>query len=216
MMILLIDMDEVLVDTATGWLTRYNADWNDNLTVNDIKSWNWHEWVKPECGMKVYDYLFEKGFFKSLKPRLDAISSMNYLLGCKDLDICIVTASPLGSKYGYEDKKEWIMKHLPAFPLKNYMPIHRKDLVSGDIMFDDGPHNLRSFNGIAIAQSMPWNDETCCDASVKTWKEFVELIDLMRTKFSGAYEDYLHKAKERYRKFSSSVDTWRYEQQWNI
>jgi 5'(3')-deoxyribonucleotidase len=50
------DQDQVLADLLTEWVSRYNTEYNDNLRPEDIKNWNWHNLVKPECGKKIYNH----------------------------------------------------------------------------------------------------------------------------------------------------------------
>lgn len=52
-----VDADEVVIDLLTHWLRLYNSDYDDNLTPNDITGWDLALFVKPECGVKIYDYL---------------------------------------------------------------------------------------------------------------------------------------------------------------
>lgn len=196
---LLIDMDEVLANTNKEWLNRYNEDYKDNKVPEDMKSWNHHKWIKPECGKKIYKYLLDKGFFLSLEPIEGAIDGMNYLLSCEDLDVLIVTASPVESEYAVEDKKKWIRKYLPNFDLINFLPFKRKTIIEADLMFDDGPHNLKDFKGTSVMFLKEWNKmdaEGSADVVVSNWSQFIELINNIRNS-SMVREMFVEISKER-------------------
>ncbi|MFZ5827353.1 MAG: 5' nucleotidase, NT5C type, partial [Bacillota bacterium] len=61
--VLLFDLDGVCCNLMKKWLAVYNHDYSDNLTEADITSWNWDDFVKPECGKRIYHYLNRPGFF---------------------------------------------------------------------------------------------------------------------------------------------------------
>lgn len=174
---IIVDMDEVLADTLSQWLKLYNSDYNDFLTKEDIKGWNVHLWVKPECARKVYDYLDMENFFLEMDPIPGAIDGMKYLVDSGH-DVIIATATPRHSHLANEEKKNWIRKYLPFFDLKNFSDIHRKDLIVGDLLFDDGIHNLSTFQGISVCMDRPWNrGEELCDVRVQSWSQFVTYVN---------------------------------------
>lgn len=174
--ILCIDMDSVIVDLMTEWYGRYNRDYGDDLTVERVLSWDAKSYVKPECGEKIYEYLQEPGLFTILQPLPHAQEVLERLV--KRFDILIVTAPP--SPVAYQEKEEWIYRHLPFIGRENLVFTHRKELVNGDLLFDDAPHNLQSFlaaGRIAVAMDYPYNRNVDCPR-VSGWLEFEEKVDL--------------------------------------
>lgn len=167
---LLIDLDGTTVDMMKKWLDQYNKDYNDNLTVNDIKDWDTHKWVKKECGKKIYHYLSRPGFFRDLEPYPHAIDVLGRL--SKDFDVVIVTASP---RIGHSDKTLWVRNNLPFIPRRNIIFAHRKDLVRGDLLFDDSPDNLDAFPGITVALRHEYNKHVNSHL-VGSWLEFEDFV----------------------------------------
>src|SRR5690606_37094640 len=55
---------------------------------------------------------------------------------------------------------------------------HRKELIRGDLLFDDAPHNLEAFApyGVPVAMAYPYN-ETVPYTRVRDWPEFLALVD---------------------------------------
>lgn len=181
---IVLDMDEVITDTLTPWIKQYNEDWNDKLTISQITEWNLHTAVKPECGHKIYNYLNNEGFFYNLKPLPGAVDGFNKLLESGH-DVVVATAVPRGSKFSYNEKLEWFSKHIPQWDQKGFMSVHKKDWLRGDIMFDDGHHNLRGFCGVAVCFDKPWNQQSNFDYSisdyrVKNWEQFLETIEVIK------------------------------------
>lgn len=174
--ILCIDMDSVIVDLMSEWYRRYNRDYQDDLTVERVVDWDAQSYVKRECGAKIYDYLHEPGLFLNLKPLPYAIEVLERL--AKRFDILVVTSSP--SAVAYREKEEWVLRHLPFVGRQNLIFAHRKDLIRGDLLFDDAPHNLQGFlatGRVAVAMDYPYNRNVPC-LRVSGWLEFEDKVDL--------------------------------------
>lgn len=170
--VLFCDLDGIVADLMTKWLDAYNRDYKDQLTVEDVLHWEWHELVKPEVGKRIYHYLSRPGWFADLEPLPGAVDALRRLSG--RVEIVIATASP---KSALRDKTEWVHKHLPFIPPRNIVLTYRKDLLAGDFLFDDAPRNLRSFRGTRITIDYPYNRDFTDCYRVRDWEEFETLMD---------------------------------------
>lgn len=169
--ILLFDLDGICCDLMKKWLLHYNRDYGDNLTEQDIVAWEWHTFVKPECGKKIYHYLNRPGFFADLEPIPGCIESLARLQ--EVVELVVVTASP---KEAAGDKMRWVQRHLPFVPKGNIVVTYRKDLVRGDFMFDDAPKNLRNHPAIRVMLDYPYNRDFHDCHRVHSWTEAESLI----------------------------------------
>lgn len=155
-----IDLDSTLNTLDKDWLDIYNEEYNDHLTVKDIKSWNTYEYVKPECGKKIYEIFNRPGFFRNLGIREHAKEVIEEMIS-HGHKIYIVTA------YHPEicmDKANWLKEHLPLLDIQNLIFCNDKGRFSGDFLIDDGGHNIEAFassnpNGIPLVYDgpCPWN-----------------------------------------------------------
>lgn len=170
--VLLFDLDGICTNLAKKWLAHYNRDWNDNLTLNEIVEWEWHRFVKPECGSRIYHYLNRPGFFADLEPIPGAVETLASL--ANRVELVVVTASP---REAMQDKVQWVRRHLPFVPRHNIVITYRKDLVRGDFMFDDAPRNLRHFQGVRILMDYPYNRDFHDCHRVYSWAEFHGLME---------------------------------------
>jgi len=109
---LLIDMDEVLVDF-----------------VGSPRLKNWGGEYAPI-------QMYEKGFFKELKPIPGAIDAINSLISSNFYDIYICTQPVARSPHSYSEKIEWIAKYIPDLIDKVIMT-QNKNIIKGDILIDD-------------------------------------------------------------------------------
>ncbi|WP_158634003.1 5' nucleotidase, NT5C type [Radiobacillus deserti] len=170
---LLIDMDSVICDLMTEWHRRYNEDYQDDLHVGKLSTWQSEQFVKPECGVKIYDYLKEPGLFLKLKPLPHAIEVLERLNG--QFDILIVTSSV---STAFQEKEQWVEKHLPFIGKHNIIFSHRKNMIVGDLLFDDAPHNLESFHltgRLAVAMDYPYNHDVEVPR-VQNWLDFEQFV----------------------------------------
>jgi len=164
--VLLFDLDGICCNLMKKWLAEYNRDYNDNLTEADIVEWEWHRFVKPECGKRIYHYLNRPGFFLDLEPIPGCIESLNRLQHICEL--VVVSASPPEAA---GDKIRWVRRHLPMVPRGNIVITYRKDLVRGDFMFDDAVKNLRNHPAIRILMDYPYNRNFHDCHRVYSWEE---------------------------------------------
>lgn len=171
---LLIDMDSVIVDLMSEWHKRYNQDYEDNLSVERLASWQTEQFVKPECGLKVYDYLDQPGLFLGLKPLPGAVEVLERL--SRVHDVVLATSS---RTFAYSEKEQWVAQHLPFVGVRNLIFAHRKELIVGDLLFDDAPHNLLAFQAtgrLAVAMDYPYNRDLQLPR-VASWLEFEAFVE---------------------------------------
>lgn len=167
---ILLDMDGVLTNLIAKWFRVYNEEYGDTLHLEQLSEWGPHRFAK--AGRAVYKYLSRPGFFRDLEPIPGAVQGVRRLLDMGH-EVVIVTAA----KNGHRDKADWVREHLPFLPDENIVFAHRKELVRGDVLFDDAPHNLEAFRpyGLPVAMDYPYNRGIDC-ARVSDWAEFPNLI----------------------------------------
>lgn len=149
-----VDQDDVLAELIPKWLKYYNKEYNDNLTVNDIKSWNIHQYAKPECGEKIYDILSIHKFYRDL----DVVENSQRVLEklSEDYDIFVITDA-MATRMSFKAKFDWLGEHFPFINKKNYVFTGNKSIFAGDYLIDDGVHNLEVFKGKGLLFDRPHN-----------------------------------------------------------
>jgi len=165
-----VDLDSTLNNLNHVWIVRYNQMYND--TLDCFSEWNVLNCVKPECGNKIFDILLSKDFFSNLGMQSGADEVMERL--CKEHDVYIVTAYTVTTCI---DKVKWIRKYLPFFDIKNVVFCNDKNLINADVLIDDAPHNLESFQNTTICFDMPYNKEAKCDYRAFSWDDINNIFD---------------------------------------
>ena len=168
-----IDQDGVMLDLLEGWLDWYNHIWDDNLTKEDITEWDISNFVKPGCGKRVFDILNRSSLYKTLKPIPNSESAIEQL-SLMGHELFMVT-SATHSQSPFNAKFDMCEKYFPCISYKKRMFVGDKSGFLGDILIDDGIHNLEGFTGMGILFDAPHNQSNNKFYRVKGWKEILEL-----------------------------------------
>jgi 5'-nucleotidase len=171
---ILIDLDSITADLQTPWYARYNKDWQDNITPEDILTWDTHLHVKPECGKRIYGY-FNSHLFKSLEPTEGSQETIRKWYDAGH-EIVFVTATPWACA---DAKYEWVHQHFSFLTYHDVIMAHKKHLVSGDVLIDDSPKNIRKHretHGTSVALltiAYPYNKEveSLLDVRAGSWND---------------------------------------------
>lgn len=145
-----IDLDNILNNMNHEWINKYNYLNNDNLTIEDIKCWDIHKYVK--CGHHIYTYL-DDDLFNRLQPLPNAVEVTQWLQR-KGHELFVVTATHPNN---VRVKMEWLKHHFPHISMDNVIICHRKDLIDVELLIDDAAHNIESFKGYAMVMDQAWN-----------------------------------------------------------
>lgn len=168
--ILAIDMDEVLADLITPWVHNINKAENDNVSANDIKTWNFGKYFK--CGKRVYDYL-DYELFRNLPVKEDSQRVVRSLMDVYDI---FIVSSATNHHDSLKAKMEWLEEHFPFIPASNIVLCGNKSIIKADFMIDDGIHNLEVFGGHGILFDAPHNRDEDRYTRAMNWNDIERLL----------------------------------------
>lgn len=167
-----IDIDDICAQLMTEWLRRYNKDYNDNVTEREILGWGVGNFVKPECGNKMYEYLNDPSIYDNVKTTRGALEGVKQLRKWGHR-IVFVTATVIPSA---GRKFKWLNDNGFNVSIKDYIEASDKSLIMADYMFDDRYENVAGFKGTGILMTRPWNKNQVYHLRVNSWKEFLNII----------------------------------------
>lgn len=150
----LLDVDGVLADFS-GELLRWVG---PQYTRAQLTEWDLTKALGIENRQHLFDeYASEPGFCESL-PVLEGAQDFVEELR-KVADVVIVTSPYSAARLWTFERLRWLERH---FGISKYDVIFakRKYLVKGDVMIDDGPHNIDEFvnrGGRGLLIDQPWN-----------------------------------------------------------
>jgi 5'(3')-deoxyribonucleotidase len=180
---IVVDQDEVICAWTKRIVEWYNEDKGTSYTRDDVKAWNVTDSL-PDSRDFIRSCMRYPEFYRDLEPMPGAIEGMMHL--CLRYDVIIATAVPKSAPIAMSGKFEWIRRNMPFFPLDNFVSIHRKYLLDGDLLIDDGPHNIEPWlqtGRPAILFDAPWNEKTRFPSSIgmhqraRNWKHLIQLVD---------------------------------------
>lgn len=172
----LVDVDGVLADLCTAWLNAYNQDYDDNLVPENLTRWATHEFVKPECGRKIYDYLWDENLYADVYP-IDGASAGVRWLRDKGHTVVYVTSGIQPAKIRW--LRDWnFLTDFDNWQFSDDVVItHNKRLIKGDYMIDDYPVNLDNFSGQPILFAQPWNQDSSY-FPFPSWAHIIEHLSM--------------------------------------
>jgi 5'(3')-deoxyribonucleotidase len=174
-----IDLDGVVADFNTGWMTRYNVEQGTNLTPDQVTHWgamiplthfasmtDFWRWARNDDG---------PGLFRHLPMLPDAHSTLTRL--SKHHQIVIITTKP---RWANAETFSWIGDN--AIPTREVHIIGRKWLIDCDIYLDDGPHNLEALvthrpDSVVCRFVQPWNYPIPGVRDIDSWETFEYVVD---------------------------------------
>lgn len=183
-----VDVDQTIADLHTEWLRMYNKEYNDNKKVEDIKEWNIVNLVKPECGIKMLDYLKHPKLYDNIKPIEGSLEAINRIreLGHRILFVstCVVGGGDsklawlLNNGFVVQDKKEG-----SADTVKDWIAAADKSLIKADILIDDKPSHITTFPGAGILFNSSHNTQFNFDLPrLESWvgEDLEYLLDFIK------------------------------------
>lgn len=162
---IICDMDEVLAEFVKKILHRWNSVNGTAFTKNDITQWRMENVLGKDITGRSADglideWLAEPGFYEDLEPIEGAVEGFQKLCDLGH-DLVICTSVPEVAVHAYDGKRRWMRRHFPKFSMKSFIASSRKGLIDGDILIDDGGHNMndwcREGRSGALLMDNPWN-----------------------------------------------------------
>lgn len=154
-----VDLDSIVVDFFGGLWEDYEKVTGERVTTDQILSWDMSKHVgDPQALVKCF---YEPGFFRKLKPIPGAIEALK-VLHDNGHEITILS-SPCTAHCATE-KLEWCAQHLPFIPFGNLGIFHKKHKVTGDVLIDDGLHNVQAYrkahpDALICGIAYPYNED---------------------------------------------------------
>lgn len=179
MMTILVDMDDVLERLVDAWCTALNERHGTSVLCEHIDDWDIAKFFPGLSKEEVFAPLSDAEFWTTIQPMQNAQEVLKRLKdeGCT---IRIVTASHYAT---IVPKICWLLNHYPYLSWKDVVIASDKSVVKGDIMIDDGVHNLEATNCFKVLFTRPHNLKYDAIANgmyrVSNWDEIYTLIHSM-------------------------------------
>jgi 5'(3')-deoxyribonucleotidase len=171
--IICVDMDEVIADALGEHLLRYNAEFGERLTTDDLHGrWIW-DVVPEERLKKLESYIRSHDFFAGLEVFPESQRVMERLQS--RYEVFIATAA-MEVPSSFTAKFQWLNRHFPFIPPSHIVFCGDKGILRGDFLIDDNPRQLRRFRGEGILFSAPANAFVTGFRRVENWLDVEQMF----------------------------------------
>ena len=186
-MILLVDMDDTIEQLLRAWVDGVNKEYGFSVEYDDIKEWNVSAAFPGLSWKQVYDIPMRPGFWKTVEPIPGAAEALLRLTEAGH-EIYIVTATPFDSVP--EKISGYLFEHFPFLRWDQVIITGKKQLIRGDVLIDDAPHNLEGGGYEKILMDAPHNRAYDAEANgmirVYDWPQIErEIARIARAKASA-------------------------------
>ena len=163
-----VDMDEVMADTLTEHLRRYNQEFDEQLTTDDLVGKGLWEVAPLDRQAQLRAFLDAEDFFEDLPLMPGSQEVLKRLSTRYEIFIAtqaMVVPNSLGPKY------RWLQRHFPFIPPTHYVFCGNKSILRAEYLIDDLPRNLRLFEGQGLLYTAPHNMTAEGFTRVNDWQE---------------------------------------------
>ena len=163
-----VDMDEVMADTLSEHLRRYNQEFDESLTTEDLSGKGLWEVTPLDRQQQLRAFLDAEDFFEDLPLMPGAQEVLKSLTPRFEIFIAtqaMTVPNSLGPKY------RWLQRHFPFIPPTNYVFCGNKCILRADYLIDDLPRNLQRFEGHGLLYTAPHNRNVSGFTRVDNWQQ---------------------------------------------
>lgn len=164
-------MDEVMADTLSEHLRRYNAFYDEDVAADDLSGKALWDVVSADRQETLRQILHAEDFFEDLPVMPDSQAVLREL--SQRFEIFVATqAMTVPTSFG--PKYRWLLRHFSFLPPTHFVFCGDKSILKADFLIDDMPRNLARFAGKGVLYSAPHNLGTEGYDRVASWHEVRE------------------------------------------
>ena len=174
---ILIDMDDTLEDLLGAWVSYLNTQYGTNVDKEDIRQWDISVAFPSLSKTQVYEPILLDDFWKTVQPKDGAVEVVQKLIS-DGHRIYVVTAS------AYETLRtkmeDVLFRYFSFLSWGDVIITSCKQMIKGDILIDDGVHNLLGGEYTGVLMDAPHNadfhNEDVGIVRVHSWDEIYKVV----------------------------------------
>ena len=177
-MTILIDMDDTIECLLEEWVAALNEEHGTNVDPQEITDWDMHKAFPKLSRHQVYEPLHDYYFWERVPPKPGAVENVQRLIN-DGHDVYLCTSTDYRN---VEPKFVFIIeRYFPFISWDHVIVAHKKQMIRGDIIIDDGPHNCIGGDYFGILMDAPHNkkiDVSEHDRLVRVhdWEEAYKMV----------------------------------------
>ena len=179
-MTILVDMDDTIEQLVQALVKKTNEKYCRCATVDDVTDWSIVCAFPGLQKKQVLDFMCDPDFWDGVKPMPGAPEALKHFMD-EGHRVYIVTATESDHLEGKMEKV--LFRYFPFLSWSQVIITCNKQMIRGDVLIDDGIHNLEGGEYRKILFTAPWNREYDAEANgmvrVHSWEEAVRIVDGM-------------------------------------
>lgn len=173
----LVDMDDTIESLLSAWVERLNRSFGTDVKPDEVSEWDISKSFPTLTKEQVYSPLLCDDFWYSVMP-IDGASDALQQLIADGHRVLIVTTSAYQTLRTKMDVV--LFGYFPFLTWNDVIITSHKQLVKGDVLVDDGVHNLEGGDYMKVLMDAPHNRSYDTEANgmvrVKSWGEAYSVI----------------------------------------
>lgn len=170
-------MDDTIINLCETWVGFINEKYGTCVRPDDVKEWSMLKAFPMLKREQVYNPLFDDEMWKRVKPIPGATYYIQKMIedGHKVVIVTATHPKNVNIKVNYI-----LLKYFPFISVDNVIITSQKQMILGDILIDDAPHNLCGGQYKKILINAPHNKSF--DAKLNNiyradgWKEIYQAV----------------------------------------
>ena len=180
-MTILVDMDDTMEQLLEALVDRANERFGRHADVDEVTDWSIVCAFPGLEKRQILDLMYEENFWEAVKPVPGAAEALKHFMD-EGHEVYVVTATEF--EHVYEKMKKVLFRYFPFLSPRQVIIACRKQMIRGDVLIDDGIHNLEGGEYRKLLFTRPYNREYDAEANgmirVNNWDEIVRIIDEMK------------------------------------
>ncbi len=173
---ILFDADDTVENLSDCWIAMLNERYGTSVTPEDVHGWDISLAFPTLTKEQVFGVLYDDELWRRITPISGSVEVLQKLYD-EGHQLYMVTAS---SYHTCKTKVERLLELFPFLDWEHIIFACNKQMVRGDVLIDDAPHNLVGGEYAKILFDRPHNrsfDHVAHDAlRVNTWEEIDQVI----------------------------------------
>lgn len=174
---ILVDMDDTIENLLVEWIKWLNEKYGTNVKERDVRAWDLTLAFPGLTEEQVYEPLYHPELWERVRPKPHAASTLMRLMQ-DGHDVYITTSSNYCTLRTKMDAV--LFRYFPFIQWDHVIVASKKQMIRGDIMIDDGPHNLIGGDYIKVlftaAHNRSFNEKPHDMIRVGSWEQAYRLI----------------------------------------
>ncbi|MBR0468375.1 MAG: hypothetical protein IJJ16_01550 [Mogibacterium sp.] len=176
-MVILIDMDDTIELLMEAWLRVINERYGYSTRMEEVTEWDVAAAFPDLTWEQVYCVPDEPGFWGTVSPMEGAPEAIRRFMDAGH-EVYIVTATTY--KTITEKMDDLLFRWFPYISWDQVIITNHKQLIRGDVLIDDGVHNLEGGDYVKILMTAHHNLDYDAEANgmirVSSWDEIEDII----------------------------------------